>query len=164
MLHGISEEEWEAYVEGALCPSEQDRIEAHMISCISCWERYDDLKHTTDELRKEGADIRRAVALSDEREQAAFIAVLRRLQLNARIERREILDRIEQLEQILARMCGTRTAVQALQSAAKESPAQELNSLGPETWEPFIENLASIAEVMCGESGALLLRRSVQFQ
>ena len=38
MTHLFSEEEWTDYIEGRIDDESRDRIEAHLIGCLSCWE------------------------------------------------------------------------------------------------------------------------------
>ena len=38
MIHGFTEEQWDGYIEGQLDEETRDRIEAHLIGCLSCWE------------------------------------------------------------------------------------------------------------------------------
>ena len=38
MTHLFSEEEWTDYIEGRIGAESRDRIEAHLIGCLSCWE------------------------------------------------------------------------------------------------------------------------------
>ena len=74
-----------------------------------------------------------------------------------------IQERLDYLESVLAVMCGAHTAARALRAAAVSSPARSLQQVNRDNWEPFLENLASIATVMCGETGAHLVRRSGEF-
>ena len=36
MMHEISEQNWEAYLEDQLAADERDRMEAHMLGCLTC--------------------------------------------------------------------------------------------------------------------------------
>lgn len=161
MIHGFTEQEWEAYVEGRLPAAEQDRFEAHMLGCWSCWDRYDQMKLATDQLREAGAAVRRSLQPPHTQMQTAFRQVLQRW--GTPITPEQIQVRLERLEAVLAGMCGTRTATHALRHAAKQSPAQTLEHVTSDNWEPFLENLTSLAIVMCGETGAHLVRRKGQF-
>ena len=38
MKHGISELEWSDYVDGSATAEVRDRIEAHFIGCLQCWD------------------------------------------------------------------------------------------------------------------------------
>lgn len=163
MMHGFTEQEWEGYLEGQLTPEEQDRIEAHMLGCWACWDRYDQMKLTTDQLYEAGAEVRHSVQPSEMQLQVALRQVMQRVNPLAEATPEQIQQRLERLELVMARMCGTRTATQALQYAAKGSPARSLELVTAENWEPFLENLTSIAGVMCGEPGAHLVRRNGQF-
>jgi anti-sigma factor RsiW len=71
--------------------------------------------------------------------------------------------RLHLLEAVLAPMCGSRTATNALRAAAKDSPAHSLERVTRDNWAPFLASLTSIAVVMCGETGARLIRESGQW-
>ncbi len=159
MMHGFTDQEWESYLEGQLTTEEQDRIEAHMLGCWSCWDRYDQMNLTTDQLHEAGAAVRHSLQPSERQLQFAFRHVMQQLRAPAE----QIQQRLDRLETVMAKMCGTRTAAQALQHAAKGSPAQSLELVTSDNWEPFLANLTSLAIVMCGETGAHLVRRNGQF-
>lgn len=73
-----------------------------------------------------------------------------------------IHKRLDELESVLAEMCGSHTAVRALEAAAKSSPARSLEQMTVESWQPFLDNLTSIAAVVCGEFGAQLVLETGQ--
>ena len=73
-------------------------------------ERYDQMKLTTDQLHKAGAAVRHSVQPSEMQLQFAFRQVRQRLHASAA----QIQARLERLEAVMAKMCGTQTAAQAL--------------------------------------------------
>ena len=166
MKHGITEQEWEAYSEGCLDEAASDRIEAHLIGCLTCWEEYERLKKAANAWHAAGAAVRWQTPLSD----AALHEGLQRVLARARAtditqditEKAAIQTRLTQLEDVLALLCGTRTAFCALRTAANSTPAHRLNLLTAEHWEPFLDRLASIALVLCGAAGAELIRAGGQ--
>ncbi len=163
MKHGISEEDWEDYVEGRSSPEGIDRIETHLIGCLACWEHYDQVKHTTNQLREAAADLRRALPLSDIQLHADLQVVLVRKRAQEQglgvLSSAEIQARKNFLESLISPMCGTQTAINAMRAAAVSSPARTLDEVTAENWAPFLEQLTSIATVMCGATGAELIRK-----
>jgi hypothetical protein len=169
MKHGISEQEWEEYSEGRLTGEARDRIESHLIGCLACWEFYDRFCAAGERLREAGAEVRRAAPLSDRQMHTALGRVFARL---GRDEAKPsaawpangpIRERLTQLEAVMAAMCGPRTATSALRAAARKSPARAIEQITADNWDSFLTNLASIATVMCGETGAHLVWESGQF-
>ena len=166
MNHGISKQEWEEYSEGRLSGEARDRIEAHLIGCVSCWEIYDQLCAASNQLRAMGTEVRRATQLSDSQMHAAmnrFFVRSGQSSANGNAINSPIHERLNQLETVMAAMCGPRTATNALQAAAQKSPARAIEQITADHWESFMLNLTSIATVMCGETGAHLIWESGQF-
>jgi hypothetical protein len=166
MKHGITEQDWEAYTEGGLDEAASDRIEAHLIGCLTCWDEYEGLTNAAEAWHTAGAAVRWQTPLSD----AALHDGLQRVLARARAThvtqdlngQAALQTRLNQLEAVLALLCGTRTAFCALRTAAQLTPARRLNRLTVEHWEPFLERLASIALVLCGAAGAELIRAGGQ--
>lgn len=167
MIHGISEKEWNDYLEGQLDVSARDRIEAHMIGCLPCWEFHEQMAWTTKALRVAGEDIRAALTLQDHQLQHGLRGVFARIQaagLNRPLTPySSIQHRLDALMAVMAPMCGAQTALKALRAAARISPARSLEHVTTDNWTPFLTSLISIATVMCGETGAHLVWESGQF-
>ena len=163
MNHGISDEDWEGYVEECSSPEGVVQIETHLIGCLACWEHYGQMKHVTNQLREATAALRRVLPLSDRQLHIGLQIVLARSQAQKQgpgiLSPAEIQARKNFLESLISPMCGTQTAINALHAAAVSSPARTLNDVTFENWDPFLEQLTSIATVMCGETGADLIRK-----
>jgi hypothetical protein len=161
--HGIKPEEWEAYVEGSLPAAEHDHLEAHLTNCWGCWEHVEELQTATAQLREAGAKVRRSLPLPDVQLHAGLQRALAKLRTaeNA-ADAATIQQRLDFLAHVLAAMCGTQTAQQALRVAAQRSGAQTLESISADNWDSFLLRLTSIATVMCGETGAYLVQESGQ--
>ena len=160
-MHGINEENWEAYVEGGLAEVERDRIEAHLTGCLVCWERYEQLQFVTEQLRAAGAAARCSWPLRDEQLHAGLQRAVAKLRADeCEANTAVIRQRLNALTGIMATMCGTVTTAKALRMAAKRSAAQTLEGVALHNWDSFMTRLTSIATVMCGETGAHLIRES----
>lgn len=164
MIHGFAEKDWNDYVEGTADDQTRDRIEAHLIGCFRCWEMYEQLSQTTGALRSSGEILRGVLSLQDQQLHDGLCAVFARIQQETPFDSdsrpHEVQVRLNFLEAVLAPMCGSQTASKALRAAAKAIPSSKLNIVTTENWEPFLERLASFATVMCGETGANLVRVS----
>jgi anti-sigma factor RsiW len=160
-MHGIKDEDWEAYVEGALTSVDRDRLEAHLTGCLGCWERVEMLQITTEQLREAGAQARLSLPLRDAQLHTGLLGAFAKLRAaEEAAEAATIRQRLHALSKVLAGMCGSATAAKALQIAAQRSTAQTLERVTPHNWDSFLTRLTSIATVMCGETGAHLVRES----
>ena len=161
--HGIAGAEWEAYVEGGLSAAERDRLEAHLTGCLICWEQVEELQLASAQLRAAGAAARRSWPLRDAQLHAGLQRAFAKLRAaeNA-ADAATVQTRLAGLTNVLAVMCGTTTATHALQIAAQRSAARTLDSVSPDNWDSFLSRLTSIATVLCGETGAHLVRESGQ--
>jgi Putative zinc-finger len=166
MIHGISEKEWNDYLEGHLDEAARDRIEAHLIGCLSCWEFHEQMALTTQALRSAGSGIRDTLTLQDLQLRKGLHGVFTRIRTaeleTVYIRQSSVKQRLEALAAVMAPMCGSQTARKALSAAAQVSPARSLEQVTLENWTPFLTSLKSIATVMCGETGAHLVWESGQ--
>ena len=160
-MHVFTEEKWNDYIEGQIDDEARDRIEAHLIGCLSCWEFYERMATATRALTACGAGLRAAFALQDRRLNAGLRAVFAKINEaeTAKRERplRAIQQRLDALAEVMAPMCGSQTAIKALRAAAQVSLAASLESVTEDNWTSFLSSLKPIAAVMCGETGARLV-------
>jgi hypothetical protein len=166
MTHLFSEEQWIDYIEGRADDEARDRIEAHIIGCLSCWEFYERMATATRALTACGAGLRAAFALQDRRLNAGMRAVFAKINESEAVRRerplRAIQQRLDALAEVMTPMCGSQTAIKALRAAAQVSPARSLESVTEDNWTSFLSSLKTIAAVMCGETGARLVWESGQ--
>jgi len=170
MAHIFSEETWNDYIEAQIDDETRDRIEAHLIGCLSCWEFYERMANATQALRANGAGIRAIFALQDQQLSAGLRGVFRKLngtdgERSERLSqpRRAIQQKLDALAAVMTPMCGSQTAIKALRAAARVSTACSLDRVTEDNWTSFLASLKSIAAVMCGETGARLVWESGQF-
>ncbi|MGH9766162.1 MAG: zf-HC2 domain-containing protein [Blastocatellia bacterium] len=170
MIHGFSEEEWNDYIEGPIDDETRDRIEAHLIGCLSCWEFYERMANATRALRVNSAGTRAIFALQDQQLHAGLRGVFAKINAAevwkskaGALSHHTIQEKLEALAAVMAPMCGSQTAIKALRAAARISPARSLELVTKDNWAPFLASLKSIAAVMCGETGARLVWESGQF-
>ena len=161
MNHGITPNEWERHLDGALTAAEHERIEAHLIGCVTCWEFYQRMAALNTQLHEVGEAERDGFALSDEKLRAGLRDVYARIYANhAEGNRTPLQQRLDELEAVMTVFCGEQTAVNAMQAAAAHSPAKSLKQVTRENWEPFLQRLTAIAQVLCGRTGARWLLES----
>ncbi|HQR34378.1 MAG TPA: hypothetical protein PLK30_16685 [Blastocatellia bacterium] len=164
MKHGITELEWNEYLDGNANASLRDRIEAHLIGCWSCWEFYEGLASASQTLDEASAEARAQLTLDDRRLHLMVHNIFARVHSEpAPIPNQtQIQTWLEALKTVLTPICGKQMASRVLQAAAKLSPAQSLERVRPENWEPFLDRLTSIAEAMCGDTFATLVQEKGQ--
>jgi hypothetical protein len=170
MVHTFSEETWNDYIEGKIDDETRDRVEAHLIGCLSCWKFYQQMANATRALNVSGAGMRAVFALQDPQLHAGLRGVFAKIQAaeadrtdRLAQPRRLIQQKLDALAAVMAPMCGSQTAIKALRAAAQVSPARSLESVTEDNWPSFLANLKPIAAVMCGETGAHLVWESGQF-
>jgi hypothetical protein len=165
MKHGISSENWEDYLAGNLPPEARDRIEAHLIGCVACWEFQERLAVLDERLRDAGAALESSHALSNEKLKAGLRGVYSLIcasrETGAPLT--PVQQRLDELEAVMTVFCGAQTATNAMQAAAQHSPARSLKQVTSENWEPFLQRLTAIAHVICGRTGAHWLLESGRF-
>jgi len=165
MKHGITELEWNDYLDGRAAAGVRDRIEAHFIGCLECWEFYEQMSGATEEMVEASEEARHGLTLEDRQLHLMLHGVFSRLRTGdaGGTVQAQVRGRLSLLETVLAPFCGAQAAASALQAAARNSPARSLEQVTPDNWEPFLEKLTVIAAAMCGETFAGLVRESGQF-
>lgn len=173
MMHGISEQDWIDYLAEQLEPDERDRVEAHLISCLTCWELYGQLAETTQTLREASEELQPCFPLKDEQLYARlheFWTLVRSAAEHpqaaneslAAAETNPLRERLALLQALIARICGARTADNVLHAAARSSPARSLAEVTESNWLQFLARLTSITKTICGETVAYLVWESGQ--
>lgn len=158
MQHGITPELWEDYLEGALTRAERSQIETHLNECVECREFMAQMAQCATRLHNAGSWFDAATPVSEEKLDTAWQAMLARIRADDPL----VQQRLDELEAVMAVLCGSHTAARALQAAAAESPARSLARLTHENWEPFLQSLLAIARALCGRTGARLILESGQ--
>ena len=162
MKHGITEQEWNEYLDACTTAPARDRIEAHIAGCLSCWEFYEQMSGATEALHTAGEEARRTLTLEDRQLHRMLRGVFAELRREEALTVTPVQGRLNSLEITLTPFCGTQVAVRALQAAAQHSPARSLEKVTQANWEPFLERLTAIAAAMCGDTLATLLREQGQ--
>ncbi len=160
-MHGITEQEWMDYLDQRLAGSAYARIDAHLASCHKCREFQERMLRTEKSLAVAGVELKRGQPLDDEQLNLGLAKILARI-LDAEakqqgLSRHAIQERLNNLEELLALMCGSWTAVNALRLAAEGTLVSSLDKLTQDNWPSFLNRLSSIAAVFCGEAGAKLV-------
>jgi len=164
MKHGITELQWNDYVDRSAPQEVCDSIETHLIGCLECWEFYQQISRATEQLIDASEEARQRITPSDRQLHMMLSGVFSRIRTaDAAAGIHQVKGRLTRLETVLAPFCGPQAAACALHAAARNSPASSLERVTLDNWAPFLEKLTAIAAAMCGETFAGLVRESGQF-
>ena len=76
MKHGISELEWNDYLDGGATAEVRDRIEAHFLGCMECWEFYEQMSGANKEMLEACDEARHVLTFEDWHLHAMFVGSL----------------------------------------------------------------------------------------
>jgi len=159
MNHGISDQEWNDYIDGVAIAEVSNRIQSHCAVCQECWEFHELISCSSRLLENAGLTERRRFEmdrLQIDRMRASVLAAINPNK-KAMADKSHVRGRLNMLEMVLAPYCGTHAAALALQSAAAQSTARTLEHVTADNWEPFLERLTAIAASMVGDTFANLV-------
>jgi len=160
MNHGITDQEWNDYIDGVATAEVKSRIQSHCAICQECWEFQELVSCSSRLLEEAGRKERRRLTPDQtqvDRMRANVMASIKSSQ-DSQPDNSQVRGRLDMLEMVLAPYCGTHTAVRALQSAAAQSTARTLEQVNADNWEPFLERLTAIAAAVVGDTFASLVR------
>ncbi len=138
--HGYSAGQWVDFLEGTLDHATALVMRNHLAGCAECREIHADLQAVRSRLaalsaRVPGADSAAARVRS---------AVLARIRMEQSARQGQSTG-VDELRRILIPICGPAATESALRHAARRSATE---------WLPFVEQLRSIVEALCGASVA----------
>lgn len=164
MKHGYTDEEWDDYLTGQSVPEARDRIEAHLVGCLQCWQLYQQEAPTMRALGDAAAEARERLSTSDWRLRSMFTYVManvRGAEDDSTVPA-QIRSGLDFLQSVLEPVFGPKAAQRAMQLAANGSSARSLDRMTRESWNPFLERLAAITSIICGDVFAGLIREHAQ--
>jgi len=159
MNHGISDQEWNDYIDGIATADVSARIQSHCAVCTECWEFYDQMSCSTLLLQDAAGDARRGFTLDSSHLDHLLTNVLAAIRSGegGSFDPVHVKGRLDMLETVFAPFCGSQAAARALQSAAAQSRARTIEQITEDNWEPFMERLTAIAAAMVGDTFANLV-------
>lgn len=164
MKHGFTEEEWEDYLADQSTQQSRQRIDAHLVTCSHCWQRYQDESPTILALVAAAREAKEKLVVSDERLHSMLAAVMadaRGLE-DVSTTTDEIRSGLHFLRAILVPVFGPKAAHCAMVLAANGSASRPLGRMTRESWSTFVEQLAAIISIICGDVFAALIREHGQ--
>jgi len=163
LKHGITDEEWEDFLAGQGAVHSHARIDAHLMKCVQCWELYQQESPAMRAVAAAAIEAREKLVVSDERVQSVLAAVLSRIGMeDDSTTTAQIRSGLDFLRSILDPVFGPKAAQCALLLAASGSDSLSLDGLTRESWTAFLERLAAMISIICGDVFAGLIREHGQ--
>ena len=164
MKHGFTEEEWEDYLAGQTSEQSRQRIDAHLVGCSHCWQRYQDESPAILALVAAAREAKEKLVVSDERLHSMLAVVMSNAAGLDDVSTTpvEIRSGLHFLRAILVPVFGPKAAQCAMVLAANGSASRPLERMTLESWSTFVERLAAIIAIICGDVFAALIREHGQ--
>ncbi len=164
MKHGITEEEWEDYLANQSTQYSRQRIDAHLVGCSQCWERYQDESPTILALAAAAREAKETLVVSDERLRSMLAVVMANARGFGEVSTTtdEIRSGLHFLRTILDPVFGPNAAQCAMVLAANGSASHPLERMTAQSWNAFVERLATLISIICGDVFAGLIREQGQ--
>jgi anti-sigma factor RsiW len=159
MRHGISEAEWLEYVSGTLGTARAGWVRMHLAACQECAQTFHDLSRWHDLLSREGAHLRRALAVSD-REMEDFVArSMQRIRADSEPPNRgwSAAEGKFLLRSLMEPIFGVGTARATMDLAVLRSTTLDEGSLTGGNWRLFVANLSEAVASICGSTAGRLV-------
>jgi anti-sigma factor RsiW len=157
MKHPITAEDWTGYLDGELRAEDAERVASHLKVCPKCRRLREELRDAETVL----VELGRAAQLSGDvgpevirRAKLLFFQRARDVEDSAEVPVRESVLRLHDL---LAPMCGSRTAHLMMNTAALRTDGLPLDGMTAKRWPTFVANVVHFLKPLCGRPAAQLV-------
>lgn|SRR5262245_9999096 len=158
MKDEFSDEEWDDYLTGRIASDARARIDAHLLVCSACWELYEKQAPVMHAVCDAASEARERLTISDRQLRIMFFQILAPIRAAEDNTPAQIRHCLEFLNSLLIPVFGPEVAHRALRLAATRS----LDQVTPENWNSFLERLANITSIVCGDVFAGMIREHGQ--
>jgi hypothetical protein len=158
MKHEFSDEEWDDYLTGRIASDARARIDAHLVVCSACWQLYVDQAPAIDAMVEAAAEAREHLIISDQQMLSMFSQAMATIRAAEDTTPAQIRHGLDFLNSLLIPVFGPEATHRALRLAA----ARSLDQVTRESWNPFLERLAGITSIICGDVFAGMIREHGQ--
>jgi hypothetical protein len=158
MKDQFSDEEWDDYLTGRIAPDARARIDAHLVACSACWRLYEEQAPAMHAVVEVAAEARAHLTISDQQLRSMFSLAMVNIRAAEDNTPEQIRNGLDFLNSLLIPVFGPETTHRALRLAATRS----LDQVTPESWNPFLERLANITSIICGDVFASMIREHGQ--
>jgi anti-sigma factor RsiW len=162
MCHGMTEQQWLAYLDGGLDVTEYARMRDHASTCAECAGTLRELSLWRERLVEAAALVRTAVETLPgdvDRLLAVSIQRIRACEPGARRSdpRWSFKEAVMLLRLLVEPFCGPGTAGAAISLAVRRSTVADAQSDAPAVWNLFVSNMSEMISSVCGtEAGRLV--------
>jgi hypothetical protein len=158
MKDEFSDEEWDDYLTGRIASDARARIDAHLIVCSACWRFYEEQAPAMHAVVDAVTEARAHLTISDQQLRSMFSQTLAKIRTTEDNTPVQVSNGLDFLRSLLLPVFGPEATHRALWLAATRS----LDQVTPESWPPFLERLADITSIICGDVFAGMIREHGQ--
>ncbi|HXG31785.1 MAG TPA: zf-HC2 domain-containing protein [Bryobacteraceae bacterium] len=163
MRHGISEQKWVEFLDGALRADEAAAIRAHLRDCPACRQLASELSRWRELLAEEGRRLRAALGGPEADLDAMLRRCLARIRRSGTPERADarwtLTEALAVLRFLMEPFCGPGT-VRAVVDRAVARSAATGRMLTWNDWGRFVGNLSETTSAVCGSAVGRLVERA----
>jgi anti-sigma factor RsiW len=163
MRHGISEQKWVEFLDGALGADEAAEMRAHLRGCPTCGQLAGELSRWRELLAEEGRQLRAALERPETEWQAMLRRSLARIRRSGAREGAEarwtLTEALAVLRFLMEPICGPGT-VRAVVDCAVARSAAVGRPLTWNDWGRFVGNLSETTSSVCGSAVGRLIERA----
>lgn len=160
MKHTIDYDDWLGYLDGGLDQIRTARVREHIEHCSECRSTWNELLEATAAIRSAAREFALVHAVGEDEIRSGRERVLARIRT---LESRSTLEsvaageltigRLRKLQQVVAPVCGARTAFRLIVAAAGRTQVPQETA----PWRIFLEQLTDLTSALCGRSMARLV-------
>ena len=168
MKHGISEQQWLEYIDGALPARERARVWEHIEACPECAQTLRELDGWRALISEEGARLRLSAQLPEAEIDSLLAGCLERIRAGEPAGLRlglgwTVTEGMILLRSLMEPMCGLGTARATISLAARRSTADQQGHITERNWRIFVANLSEAIASVCGSAAGRLVSRAGVF-
>jgi hypothetical protein len=139
-------------------PDVRVRVDTHLLYCAECRHLCQQEYPTMRSLSEVIEEAREQLVIPSERLRLVFSRIIAGVRENDRMTVPQIHNGLNRLRALLDPVLGPKIAQRAIQMAGHRASTQSITFATPENWDSFLERLAGIVSVICGDVVAGLIR------
>jgi anti-sigma factor RsiW len=155
-VHNLSEQEWIEYIEARMDPDRQGHVDAHVATCGECARTASQLRHWREELSREGARLREAMAVPETDIERMLASSLERIYA-IRSSGGSVAEALLALRLLIEPILGPGT-VRSAMSLASHRLATEPEQITAPEWGAFVSGMSEATSKVCGLTAGRLVQ------
>ena len=157
-MHGISQAEWIAYIDGGMAAPDRACIDAHLQQCADCLRIAEELSMSDRVLAEQADRFLRGLELAPA--DAARIVSAGMDRIRSAPEAIGMEARLGELRSDLNRICGSAIGDISMKKAAYDAANLSVDALTELHWEGFVSHLSAHVASLCGCAVGSLIART----